>query len=404
MEAPKSATPPVDATPLFQEESEHIERLLEEIQGTVESSTWQQVEELVGRLSGLYGEGLARALCHVSDAGALDDGLQDRLCGDQLLASLLVLHGLHPLSTEARVSRALDEVRPTLGAHKGDVELLAIEDGAVRLRLLGSCRGCSSSTFTMENLLKRAIEEAAPEVTRVEVEGADGHPDDVERAEQAEPGLVQIGKLRKQGLALETTGPAVPEAERCELCAATVPPRHAHVVDLEERALLCACQACSLLFDRPQPARYRTVPDRVLVEPRLKLTTTRWAALGIPVQLAFVFYNSTLARWTAFYPSPAGPMEADVPAESLAALARESTLVRALTPDVEALLVRGHRGQADLECFLAPIDACYDLVARVRQRWRGFDGGDDARREIDELFEGLRARARPVAQDEGSLG
>src|SRR5690606_29040914 len=114
---------------------------------------------------------------------------------------------------------------------------------------------------------------------------------------------------------------------------------HPHVVDREGRAILCACRACALLFERQERGRYRTVPRRVLVEPTLSLTPARLSALGVPVQLAFVFFHSTLTRWVALYPSPAGPTEAVLDDEAVAPLLAASALARALEPDVEALLV-----------------------------------------------------------------
>ena len=83
-----------------------------------------------------------------------------------------MLHGLHPLNVETRIARALDRVRPYLGSHGGDVKLLGVNEGVVHLRLEGSCHGCPSSTVTMKLAIEKAIEEAAPEVVRIEVEGA----------------------------------------------------------------------------------------------------------------------------------------------------------------------------------------------------------------------------------------
>jgi Fe-S cluster biogenesis protein NfuA len=88
------------------------------------------------------------------------------------VASLLVLHDLHPRSTAERVLAALETVRPYLGSHAGDVEYLGLDpDNVVRLRLAGSCDGCPSSAVTVNLAIEKAIEEAAPEVIRVEVEG-----------------------------------------------------------------------------------------------------------------------------------------------------------------------------------------------------------------------------------------
>src|SRR5262249_42532332 len=77
----------------------------------------------------------------------------------------------HPLDVGTRVRQALERVRPQLGAHGGDVSLLGVWDGVVRLRLEGSCHGCPSSTVTMKLAIEQAVTEAAPEVTAIEVEG-----------------------------------------------------------------------------------------------------------------------------------------------------------------------------------------------------------------------------------------
>ena len=114
----------------------------------------------------------------------------DRLVEDELVASLLVLHDLHPKDTETRVVEALDQVRPYLGSHAGGVELLGVDpEGVVHLRLEGSCDGCPSSTMTVKLAIERAIEEAAPEVTAVEVENL---------TREKEPQLLQIQPLRRE--------------------------------------------------------------------------------------------------------------------------------------------------------------------------------------------------------------
>jgi hypothetical protein len=186
---------------------------------------------------------------------------------------------------------------------------------------------------------------------------------------------------------------------RCELCTAPLADTHPHVVDLEARSLCCACPPCAVLFREPAAGggRFRTVPDRVLALPDLRLDEARWSALEVPVGLAFFFFSSAVDRWVACYPSPAGPTEADVPDGALSRLPVRP-LVDALEPDVEALLVHRHRnGRTD--CLLVPIDACYELVGLVRQHWEGFDGGDAARAAVDGFLDRMRARARPVGGD-----
>jgi hypothetical protein len=185
--------------------------------------------------------------------------------------------------------------------------------------------------------------------------------------------------------------------ETCGLCAAALGEGHRHVVDIERRALLCACRACALLFvaSGASKGHFRTVPNRVLWDDRLRLSEAAWSSLDIPVRLAFVFFSSASGRWIALYPSPAGATESALALDAWAALTREP-LVACLEPDVEALLVYGRQGASEFETFLAPIDICYELVGRVRRSWRGLGGGGDVWREIDETFARLRERGRPL--------
>jgi Fe-S cluster biogenesis protein NfuA/nitrite reductase/ring-hydroxylating ferredoxin subunit len=109
----------------------------------------------------LYGAGLERIV------SAADDSTLDAFLGDELVSHLLLLHGLHPLPVEQRVTAALDEVRPYLRSHGGEVELVEVSGDTVRLRLAGSCSGCPSSTMTLKLAIENAIQKAAPEIEQV---------------------------------------------------------------------------------------------------------------------------------------------------------------------------------------------------------------------------------------------
>lgn len=149
---------------------DRIETLLE-ASAAGGSATRARAEELVGCVSELYGAGLGRVLEILDESGRLDDPLLASLAADDLVASLLLVHDLHPYDVETRVRQALDTVRPYLGSHGGDVELLGVDDdGVVRLRLLGSCDGCPSSSVTLQLAVEGAVEAAAPETTRIEVD------------------------------------------------------------------------------------------------------------------------------------------------------------------------------------------------------------------------------------------
>jgi Fe-S cluster biogenesis protein NfuA/nitrite reductase/ring-hydroxylating ferredoxin subunit len=93
----------------------------------------------------------------------------DRLAADDLVASLLLVHGLHPHDVHRRVSDALDQVRPYLGSHGGDVHLLDIVGDTVQLQFAGSCKSCPSSAVTLELAVEDAIRAAAPEISSIEL-------------------------------------------------------------------------------------------------------------------------------------------------------------------------------------------------------------------------------------------
>ncbi len=151
-----------------------VERLLEEVDGLPDPSARQKTTEVVQALLELYGAGLERI---VQEIAARDDGqLAQVLAEDELVAHLLLLHGLHPIPLAERVMHALGEVRPYLESHGGDVELLGIEGSAVRLRLEGSCSGCPSSAMTLKLAIENAILKAAPEIEEVIADGAADAP------------------------------------------------------------------------------------------------------------------------------------------------------------------------------------------------------------------------------------
>lgn len=160
----------------------------------------ERAEELVRLVVDLYGAGLERLLEILHERGALDDDSLDALADDELVAGLLLVHGLHPYDVTTRVEQALVSVRPYLGSHGGDVQLLDVVDGVVRLRLLGSCDGCPSSSVTLKLAVEGAIEAAAPEVTAIEVE-------DVPARAASEPTISVASLFARVGL------PATPEPD-----------------------------------------------------------------------------------------------------------------------------------------------------------------------------------------------
>jgi len=184
--------------------------------------------------------------------------------------------------------------------------------------------------------------------------------------------------------------------EVCEMCGQPIVDQHSHVVNVETRTLMCSCRACYLLFTHTGAAqgKYRAVPDRILSLNSFRLSNAQWAAMQIPVGMAFFFYNSGMKKMTAFYPSPAGATESTVPAEAWDEPVAANPVLAQLAPDVEALLIYRRRGEDRFQSFIVPIDSCYELTGKVRRYWKGFDGGEEVWREIEGFFANLRARSR----------
>jgi hypothetical protein len=197
---------------------------------------------------------------------------------------------------------------------------------------------------------------------------------------------------------IASTRPAQPAGERCEMCAEPIPDAHQHVVDLESRSLLCTCRPCYLLFtDSSAHLRYRSVPDRYLSFEPFELGQAQWDELEIPVGLAFFFFNSALGRTAAFYPSPAGATESELPLDAWASVQAANPAITVLAPDTEALLIRAPGPDRDrADCHLVPIDACYELVGRLRRVWKGFDGGQESRQELAGFFDRISSRSKPA--------
>lgn len=153
-----------------------IETLVQEVAAFSDPHVRATAQELVQALLGMYGEGLARLLEITVETEATGLALIDTFAEDELLSSLFLLHGLHPLDIETRVMQALDEVRPYLKSHGGNVEFVKVEDSIAYLRLEGSCHGCPGSTITLKLAIEEAIYKAAPDLNGLQVEGVTDPP------------------------------------------------------------------------------------------------------------------------------------------------------------------------------------------------------------------------------------
>lgn len=181
------------------------------------------------------------------------------------------------------------------------------------------------------------------------------------------------------------------EAEVCDLCAGPIAPQHRHVLDLDTGEPQCACRACAVLFDRDQAGggHYRLIPERRVPLDSLAVDTRLLAALGIPVDLAFVYLDSRSERVMARYPGALGLIAAAPAPDAWDQAVAAAPELGDLQPDVEALLL--HRTDGGSDAWIVPIDHCFRLAARVRQHWSGFTGGDRVWDEIADFFEELRS-------------
>ncbi|GDY28428.1 DUF5947 family protein [Gandjariella thermophila] len=183
--------------------------------------------------------------------------------------------------------------------------------------------------------------------------------------------------------------------EGCEMCAEPVPSTHRHLLEIGAdggHRVLCACQACALLFDHRAAGggHYRLVPQRRVPLPDFRMDDLLWAGLGVPVDMAF-FVRHADGAVTARYPGPLGTVRAAVVPETWRRIEELNPELSGMDTDVEALLVR--RSRDSREHWLVGVDDCYRLAALVRTCWTGISGGSQVWTRLEEFFAGLRGEA-----------
>lgn len=191
-------------------------------------------------------------------------------------------------------------------------------------------------------------------------------------------------------------------AERCELCSLELGREHPHLIELAARKLICACDACALLFDGLTDGKYKRVSRRVLALNNFHLLNAQWDSLMIPINMAFFFNSSIEKRVVVLYPSPAGAVESLLYLETWEQIVRDNPVLGAMETDVEALLVnRVGKSRADVpaEYYIVPIDECYKLVGLIRAHWRGLSGGAEVWQEIGRFFTELKSRAVNTSEE-----
>jgi Fe-S cluster biogenesis protein NfuA/nitrite reductase/ring-hydroxylating ferredoxin subunit len=150
---------------------ERVQELQDILDNRGDPTTREIADELVSSIVQMYGAGLERIVERLFAGGMDGERIAVGLTEDPLIATLLLIHDLHPVPLEDRVQAALESVRPYMESHGGGVEFLSLEDGVARIHLRGSCSDCSASSVTLELAIKQALEEAAPDLAGLEVEG-----------------------------------------------------------------------------------------------------------------------------------------------------------------------------------------------------------------------------------------
>ena len=212
--------------------------------------------------------------------------------------------------------------------------------------------------------------------------------DDMIAARKRTDALQRLRSLAQNGAATRGPGAGASTQERCDLCGTTIPDDHRHLLQLVERQIVCACEACWAL--RSGDPEFRPTGMRTVWLNDFDCPAEVWGAFQIPIGLAFFMRSTVTQGVVAFYPSPAGATESELTLEAWDALVRRNPILD-LEPDAEALVA--NRLVDPHQYVVAPIDDCYALVGLIKSRWEGISGGDALKEAVPEFFESMRRRA-----------
>lgn len=333
-----------------------LEPAIARLEALQDRSARESAREALSSILELHSEGLKRLLGRIRETSPDGDRILQAAIQDDIVASLLLLHGLHPLPLEARIRRALGRARAESHGEAGRIEVLSINQTTIRLRVAGS--------ESLRHLVARAALEAAPEVEHIEVL-------------RSNPSVIRLGRLVERRES---------NHEQCDLCGEALASKHEHLFDIEHRRLRCACTACSVLFDTPS-AKIRRIRRQAIGLEGFRISEAQWDALKVPVGLAFFSRSSSLGEVIAAYPGPAGAVEAPVPKPAWEDLVKDNPVLAAIDADTSALLV--DRQTAKPTYHVLSIDECYRLTGIIRSRWQGLTGGDGPVRAVKEFFHQL---------------
>jgi len=176
--------------------------------------------------------------------------------------------------------------------------------------------------------------------------------------------------------------------EKCEFCGVGLELEHRHLLEVSKSRIVCTCSPCALRFYDVVGGRFKLIPREIRYLSDFSLSDAEWENLALPINLAFFFYSTPQEKMNAMYPSPAGATESLLPLTAWTALTERNSVLTAMQADVEALLV--NRVGVKRECYIVPIDVCFELVGLIRVHWRGLSGGDKVWEEVERFFSKLR--------------
>jgi Fe-S cluster biogenesis protein NfuA/nitrite reductase/ring-hydroxylating ferredoxin subunit len=276
------APPPATAGGSSSEELlERVQRLSDRVERLDDPEARDTAQQLVAAILEMHGAGLATIGGVLDEAGPAGEVAKAKLVADPVVASLLLIHDLYPVPLEQRVGEALEEVRPYMESHDGNVELLGVEDGVVRLRLAGSCDGCPASASTLELAIKEALEKAAPDLAGLEVEGL---VEEMPPTSGIDLPVIQNGNgdLGPRWLSLDAPKPHAGEVSRVEVGGTAIALANVgeSLLAFHDRCAACGepiaagrlkggvldCPSCERRFYLPRAGRSMD-EERLLLEP-----------------------------------------------------------------------------------------------------------------------------------------
>lgn len=189
--------------------------------------------------------------------------------------------------------------------------------------------------------------------------------------------------------------------ETCEMCSRELASAHQHLLEPATRKLICACDACAILFSGASNLKFKRVPRDVRFLADFRMTEGQWDSLMIPIEMAFLFHSTPHEKVMAYYPSPAGATESLLALDTWNDVVAENPALNNMESDVEALLVNrvGATRGVTPEFYVVPIDECYKLVGLIRMHWHGLSGGTEVWREVAKFFAELKTKAGVATED-----